>query len=109
MITQGTRSDGCEWAPPQPQLCHSRQSTIVRNVTIQKRYLDYLILALLVVIALVIRLGFLSLYGNLILHEDSGPYIDEAERLIEGRETTNGFPAAPLAPAIPPLPSRFFQ
>lgn len=67
-----------------------------RKFAIYEDYLDYLTLALLVTMSLLIRFGFLSLYDNFILHEDSGPYIDEAERLIEGRETTNGLPGRPL-------------
>ncbi len=56
-----------------------------------RKYLpDILITVVLVLAALVIRIGFLAEYPNTLLHEDSGPYIFEAERLLEGRETENG-------------------
>lgn len=51
---------------------------------------DILVLLLLSLLAVVIRLGYLAEYPNSIMHEDSGPYVDEAERLLEGRETETG-------------------
>ncbi len=54
-----------------------------------------LALILLVVGAVMVRMVFMSLYANLILHEDSGPYLFEAERLLEGRATTDGLPGRP--------------
>lgn len=51
---------------------------------------DILLLLLLSFFALFIRFGFLAEYPNSIMHEDSGPYVDEAERLLEGRETAGG-------------------
>lgn len=56
---------------------------------------DFLIAAILSLAALIIRLGFLAEYPNTLLHEDSGPYLTEAERLLEGRETDGGVPARP--------------
>lgn len=59
-----------------------------------------LILLFLALVALVIRFGFLAEYPNSTMHEDSGPYVDEAERLLEGRETaTGGIPGR--APGYP--------
>jgi len=57
---------------------------------------DTLIVLLLVMGALLIRIGFLAEYPYSIFHEDSGPYVDEAERLLEGRQTANGLPGRPL-------------
>jgi hypothetical protein len=51
---------------------------------------DFLVLLVLSLFALVIRIGYLAEYPNSIMHEDSGPYVDEAERLLEGRATKNG-------------------
>lgn len=51
---------------------------------------DILVLLLLSLLAVVIRFGYLAEYPNSIMHEDSGPYVDEAERLLEGRETATG-------------------
>ncbi len=56
---------------------------------------DLLIAIPLFLGALLIRLGFLAEYPNSLMHEDSGPYLAEAERLLEGRETTGGVPARP--------------
>lgn len=56
---------------------------------------DLLIAVPLFLSALLIRLGFLAEYPNSLMHEDSGPYLAEAERLLEGRETTGGVPARP--------------
>lgn len=56
---------------------------------------DLLIAVILSLAALIIRLGFLAEYPNSIFHEDSGPYIYEAERLLEGRATDNGLPGRP--------------
>lgn len=54
------------------------------------RRTDFLVLLVLSLLALVIRIGYLAEYPNSIMHEDSGPYVDEAERLLEGRATANG-------------------
>lgn len=54
-----------------------------------------MISAILSLAALVIRFGFLAEYPNSLLHEDSGPYLAEAERLLEGKETDGGVPARP--------------
>lgn len=54
------------------------------------RRTDVLVLLVLSLLALVIRFGYLAEYPNSIMHEDSGPYVDEAERLLEGRATANG-------------------
>ncbi len=56
---------------------------------------DALVAVLLLLGALVIRAGFLAEYPNSLMHEDSGPYVAEAERLLEGRETDGGVPARP--------------
>lgn len=63
------------------------------------RYHDFLILLVLISFALFVRMGFLSVFPDFILHEDSGPYIDEAERLLLGRDTTDGLPGR--APGYP--------
>ncbi len=57
--------------------------------------IDLLIAVPLFLGALLMRLGFLAEYPNSLMHEDSGPYLAEAERLLEGRETTGGVPARP--------------
>lgn len=59
------------------------------------RIRDGLALAVIVIAAIVVRLVFMSLYGGLALHEDSGPYLFEAERLLMGEPTTNGLPGRP--------------
>lgn len=61
----------------------------------QKSLLSGLLLLILVGLALFVRFGFLSLYPNEIFHEDSGPYVFEAERLLEGNETQDGLPGRP--------------
>lgn len=58
--------------------------------------LDLLIAIPLIMATLFIRFGFLAEYPNAILHEDSGPYLVEAERLLEGKETADqGLPGRP--------------
>jgi hypothetical protein len=49
----------------------------------------------LVLAAMILRLGFLAEYPEFLMHEDSGPYVAEAERLLQGRETDGGVPARP--------------
>lgn len=56
---------------------------------------DLLIAVPLFLSALLIRLGFLAEYPNSLMHEDSGPYLAEAERLLEGQETVDGVPGRP--------------
>lgn len=56
---------------------------------------DLLLAVPLLLGAFLVRVGFLAEYPNSLMHEDSGPYLAEAERLLEGRETTGGVPARP--------------
>jgi cytochrome c oxidase subunit IV len=56
---------------------------------------DVLALALIALGAFAARTIYMSLYGGLIMHEDSGPYLFEAERLLEARPTIDGLPGRP--------------
>ena len=66
------------------------EGNLVNRIRTHGYHWEALIALVLVLAALLIRFGFLAEYPNSIMHEDSGPYVDEAERLLEGRETATG-------------------
>lgn len=68
------------------------EGNLINRIRTHGYHWEALIALVLVLAALLIRFGFLAEYPNSIMHEDSGPYVDEAERMLQGRETTNGLP-----------------
>lgn len=66
------------------------EGNLINRIRAHGYHWEALTALILVLAALLIRFGFLSEYPNSIMHEDSGPYVDEAERLLEGRDTASG-------------------